>query len=428
MLHIGIDDTDTTEGGCTTYVASILIENLKKAGFDLFDYPYLVRLNPNIPFKTRGNAAVCIRIIAKNKDVIPIITDTIERLKIFKDIDGEKPQPVICFYEGNITHELEEFYKRCLIEVVDIKDALKIVEKYNIKYLAFRKGIRGLVGAVAAIGALFKEGYTYELIAYRKMDQKSLIRPINLEKVKELDIQFKNFTFHNLDYGKNRILITPHGKDPVLYGIRGKDPEVLLKFSEKLGIKEYIERIMIFKTNQGTNIHLKVAKGKKLFKPYCVVNETFEVIEDPIVIKGGHVLIKVKSDGNVMTAAVYKESGKMNILARYLKKGDLIEIGGGIRKEPFLTINCEKIVVKKLAKTYKEINPYCITCGSKMESEGKGKGLRCKNCSYTIPFSFKLLIEEKRPLEENLILVPPPRSRRHLSEPIPEISYKSKSL
>ncbi len=163
-------------------------------------------------------------------------------------------------------------------------------------------------------------------------------------------------------------------------------------------------------TGQQINIY---GNGKQV-RDVLFIEDLCDLVEKIILSKNRH--------------GVYNIGGEMNILARYLKKGDLIEIGGGIRKEPFLTINCEKIVVKKLAKTYKEINPYCITCGSKMESEGKGKGLRCKNCSYTIPFSFKLLIEEKRPLEENLILVPPPRSRRHLSEPIPEISYKSKSL
>jgi tRNA(Ile2)-agmatinylcytidine synthase len=419
MLHIGIDDTDTNEGGCTTYIASILIEKLNNAGYSLADYPYLVRLNPNVPFKTRGNAAICIRINNEDDKVSEIVVETINELKIFdKETNEEKPQPVICFYTGHITKELENFYKKCLIEVVGIEEALQLVQKYKIKYFNFRKGIRGIIGALAAIGALFREGYTYELIAYRKPDQKSLIRPINLEKIKELDGKFKDITFHNIDYERSRLLITPHGKDPILYGIRGKKPEALIKFSEAIGAKEHVERTTIFKTNQGTEVHLKLAKGKKIFKPYCVINEVFEVVEKPLIIKGGHVLLKVKTDSKIMTAAVYKESGQMNKLVRFLSKGDIIEIGGGIRKDPEMTINCEKISIKKLAKVYREENPYCIYCGSKMESEGSGKGLRCKKCSYSIPFSFKILSEEKRILKENILLVPPPRSRRHLSEPI----------
>ena len=56
MLHIGIDDTDSVDGGCTTWVATEIIRELSE--FDLIGYPRLVRLNPNVPWKTRGNGAV----------------------------------------------------------------------------------------------------------------------------------------------------------------------------------------------------------------------------------------------------------------------------------------------------------------------------------------------------------------------------------
>ena len=56
MLHIGIDDTDSVDGGCTTWVATEIIKELSE--FDLIGSPRLVRLNPNVPWKTRGNGAV----------------------------------------------------------------------------------------------------------------------------------------------------------------------------------------------------------------------------------------------------------------------------------------------------------------------------------------------------------------------------------
>ena len=56
MLHIGIDDTDSIHGGCTTWVATEIIKELSE--FDLIGHPRLVRLNPNVPWKTRGNGAV----------------------------------------------------------------------------------------------------------------------------------------------------------------------------------------------------------------------------------------------------------------------------------------------------------------------------------------------------------------------------------
>ena len=59
MFHVGIDDTDSLDGGCTTWVASRVIEALL-SDYDLIGAPRLVRLNPNVPWKTRGNGAVAL--------------------------------------------------------------------------------------------------------------------------------------------------------------------------------------------------------------------------------------------------------------------------------------------------------------------------------------------------------------------------------
>jgi len=32
LLHIGIDDTDSPRGGCTTYIAALLVERLLELG------------------------------------------------------------------------------------------------------------------------------------------------------------------------------------------------------------------------------------------------------------------------------------------------------------------------------------------------------------------------------------------------------------
>ena len=61
-IHLGIDDTDSLAGGCTTRVAVDLVRTLTSKGATFLDYPNLIRLNPNVPWKTRGNGAVCLRI------------------------------------------------------------------------------------------------------------------------------------------------------------------------------------------------------------------------------------------------------------------------------------------------------------------------------------------------------------------------------
>jgi len=60
-MHIGFDDTDSTKGGCTTYLAAVLVEKLAQMHVEFTDYPSLIRLNPNVPWKTRGNGALCLR-------------------------------------------------------------------------------------------------------------------------------------------------------------------------------------------------------------------------------------------------------------------------------------------------------------------------------------------------------------------------------
>ena len=69
-IHIGFDDTDSPKGMCTTYLAYRLINLLKKEHVDFLDFPNLIRFNPNIPWKTRGNGAVGIKISTKKPEKI----------------------------------------------------------------------------------------------------------------------------------------------------------------------------------------------------------------------------------------------------------------------------------------------------------------------------------------------------------------------
>ena len=69
MLHIGIDDTDSLDGGCTTWLITEIISEL--SDLDLIAPPRLVRLNPNVPWKTRGG------VLLKKKSMIlgPLLTN-----------------------------------------------------------------------------------------------------------------------------------------------------------------------------------------------------------------------------------------------------------------------------------------------------------------------------------------------------------------
>ncbi|MFO1535851.1 MAG: hypothetical protein ABR586_09320, partial [Thermoplasmatota archaeon] len=55
-MLLAFDDTDGPEGGCTTHLAFRVLLELPRLA--LAGLPRLVRLNPNVPWKTRGNGAV----------------------------------------------------------------------------------------------------------------------------------------------------------------------------------------------------------------------------------------------------------------------------------------------------------------------------------------------------------------------------------
>ena len=82
-MFIGIDDTDSPKGMCTTYLGAVLAEHLEGSGFAV-NKVYLVRLNPNVRYKTRGNASVCIDVTGPKTDyALSIACEFVERLADF---------------------------------------------------------------------------------------------------------------------------------------------------------------------------------------------------------------------------------------------------------------------------------------------------------------------------------------------------------
>ena len=65
-MFIGIDDTDSPQGMCTTYLGAVLIRRLVREHMRVHE-ARLVRLNPNVTWKTRGNAAVSLQVEGDEK-------------------------------------------------------------------------------------------------------------------------------------------------------------------------------------------------------------------------------------------------------------------------------------------------------------------------------------------------------------------------
>jgi tRNA(Ile2)-agmatinylcytidine synthase len=156
-MHIGLDDTDSVRKGCTTYVAALLVEKLEGLGVRFIDYPNLIRLNPNVPWKTRGNGALCLR-IRYNENVDDRIKDiVISTVENCSDLDSEGTEPGVVFFRGpRIPNEIGAFAKKTISQVVSLKDAVRLVNKFGAEAVGFKSG-RGIIGSLAAVGETLQE-------------------------------------------------------------------------------------------------------------------------------------------------------------------------------------------------------------------------------------------------------------------------------
>ncbi|MEM2565040.1 MAG: tRNA(Ile2) 2-agmatinylcytidine synthetase, partial [Candidatus Bathyarchaeia archaeon] len=108
-LHIGFDDTDSPRIGCTTYIAALIIERFYRMGIQFIDYPNLIRLNPNVPWKTRGNGALCLRVECDPSLYGDLRECVIETIEENADLDYKGTDPGVVFLMGDVPGEVEVF-------------------------------------------------------------------------------------------------------------------------------------------------------------------------------------------------------------------------------------------------------------------------------------------------------------------------------
>ena len=417
-LHIGIDDTDSEKGGCTTYTAAVLFQELLGRGFKPSDFPWLVRLNPNIPWKTRGNGALAIHFFIDEEqieDVHRIAMETVDKTTV---ASAHGTDPAIAFLKGQVPRALREYSTRALHDVLSVREARAVARRAGAEVHALM-GVRGLIGSLAAIGAgLDFVEHTFEIIAYRISENLGNPRRIDHDSVKLMNSKYGNRTFNNLDSESGRVLVSPHGLDPVLLGIRGYSPNDVLDAFKELQLNEEIERVMIFRTNQGTDAHLGKTRKAVDLKPHQSGALTGRVDDVPRVLRGGHVIFRLRDDSGLIDCAVYRPTGSLAMAARDLLPGDTVRVYGGVRRwrEGTPTLNVEKLEVLHMVEKIQHANPMCSSCGGRCESMGRGQGLRCKKCGQRNEYASKIQVRQERHLQST-IYVPPPRARRHLTMP-----------
>ena len=422
ILHIGIDDTDSPKGMCTTFLSYKIVKFLEKQKTEFVDYPSLIRFNPNIPWKTRGNGAVRLTIKTRNpnkikKEIIQFITN-------YSDTKNGANPGLVFFQDQSIPQSFHKFSRLALWKLISRKTAKDFISNNKIDSFYLGNG-QGLVGAIGAIGYKFSD-HTFELLCYRKKSQFGKKRKINKHSVKKMQSITFPETYNSFDNENDRVLITPHGPDPVFYGIRGESVKSVVLASTMVDTDEKLDGYMVFKSNQGTADHLKNELQVNDLKPYTSGFLVGKVCSKPVTEQGGHVFFSIQVGDRKIRCGVYKQT-KITKTAQDLIPGDKIRLGGGIRKASKnyeRVLNVEFLDVIKLEKNILLTNPTCKTCNKKMKSKGNRQGFECFRCGNK-SFS-KSSLEIPRKIQRKLYL-PAISAHRHLTRPYQRLKKRNKS-
>jgi len=402
---VGLDDTDSYSGGCTTWTAAQIAAFLRDK---LLDFPYLIRLNPEIPWKTRGNGALALHVSTLG----PTQEEGIKRiLAVAARIEGKTDPGLVLASEGKAPRWLSDKALRDVVTKRLLEKALSICgETGAIQIVGLRPGLpRGLIGAMAAVGHTWGD-YTFELIAYR--DDLTKKREEVLSDVLYMDSLTAPVTFLNVDREDGQPLIYPHGPDPVLFGIRGEDPNVLIAAHDI--VRNTSRPWVIFKTNQATNEHIVDIEDASRARPYTTVRFVAYVVEKPQVLQGGHVKIFAKQGATEIQVMVYRQTGYLNRISRELLPGDKVLFWGAVRpgKVP-LTINLQGFKLLSAVK-WEDEKPLCPLCGRHMEKTNFG-AYRCTLCGVR---AWDPQIKPiTRRLRQGKDYLPSPSAFKHLMKP-----------
>ena len=434
MVYLAFDDTDSLRGMCTTFLVTEMVKELDD--LDLIGYPRLVRLNPNVPWKTRGNGALCLRIghgtgtrfevgeIAgrviesfassrENPPTGPILERAAGVLEKWAEFDEDLTNPAVAVLSEKPP---QRFYWKAVRDIVAVQDARRIATACG-EWKGYKNG-RGIVGAVAA-AAWRPRDRTYEVLTYRQRNRWGTEREIDAKSVMEMDHKFHE-TFNNYDYLNRKVTISPGSPCPILFGIRAERP-ARLKAAMRSIRGEKLERWLIFETNQGTDEHLVRPRGP--LRSHTSVILKGEVRNPPRIHPGGHVIFRLGHRGGVDCAA-YEPSKQFRRVARALMAGDDVAVCGSVRDEP-RTINVEKIQVLKLSHPKVKVsNPSCPRCGKRMKSIGREAGFRCPKCGTRASAKAGIWREAKRSLALGWY-EPPVSARRHISKPLRRMGVRA---
>jgi len=425
-VFIAVDDTDSKEGLCTTFVLTEIVRHLVGNGIDIIGNPRLVRLNPAVPWKTRGNASLVLQAGIGSGEKRRI--GNIGGMEVFcfqemkEDVDGDELlQGLIPVVTGNRMSDSDtgvivskrrpspELYWDGVRRILEQEDIEKELREKGAK--TFTQGCgRGLIGAACGMSWVPQDS-TFELIAYRERKRWGTTRTVDPTTIRFVDERFES-TFNSWEERTQKVTMVPSTPCPVLYGLRGDDHGDLEKAVDVI-VSEKKDRWIIFRTNQGTDDH--IITDAKETTPDSSYRIEGVVKGSARRLKGGHTFLDLETRYGVITCGLYEPSKEFRMVFDHLIEGDSVTVLGELRNEP-RTLNVEKIFVNELVQLSRKVsNPECPKCGKKMKSVGKDQGYRCRECKTKAKESVQ--VKGIRQIVPGWY-EPPAAARRHLSKPL----------
>lgn len=431
MTIIGIDDTDSRRKGmCTTYVAARVAERLIRDGATV-NRRLLVRLNPAVERKTRGNAALAIHTDAEPdyafneaRAVIAALTASDDRTSPGLVVAAHRPD--------DIPAAAGMFYRDGLREIHELSDALSVIEEHGWHHAAIQPDSAGRehegygrIGATAAIGAWVGcDEWTYEHLSYRELDRCGTERDVDKESVFAAADAGYPVVWDTVDRGEDEPVCVPNAPGPILYGIRGDEPDACQEVANRIE-SEPVALSATYRTNQGTDAHIEGGDIGALTKNAGYAVDGI-VVDEPETRQGGHTFVTlarpsdvtvsdtgvaVEDRANTIDCAAFEPTKRFRKRVRSLRPGDQITVTG---EHEDGTLKLEKLAVRDLS-THELVTPTCPGCESRMESSGTNQGYRCRDCGTDAPGKTERTVE--RSLSVGWYEVPP-CARRHVAKPL----------
>lgn len=424
-MFVAVDDTDSVKGNCTTFLATEIISEL--SDYDLIGNPRLVRLNPAVPWKTRGNGSLVLRFGRGKGERRFIGMLEGKEFYCYDDCTDEEPDhesimkrliPLVNRYHeddadpGILISSVRpnpSFYERGVTTIMDRREIDAELKRIGAVTYTIGNG-RGLIGATCGLAWIPKDS-TFELLAYRERDKWGTPRSFDPLSIRDMEHNFPT-TFNSWEDREEKVAMVPATPCPVLYGLRGDVEKDVISAADTLRTEKRY-RWFVFLTNQGTDDHI-IRDA-----PELIPNQSYiisgKVISKAKHIEGGHVFTDIETRYGTVTCGTYEPSKEFRLAFDQLIPGDEIEVMGEFRESP-RTLNVEKLHVISVADDYEKIsNPDCPSCGKRMESIGKDQGYRCRKCHTKTKDA--IYTKKIRWIVPGWY-EPPTCARRHLSKPL----------